>query len=575
MATTQQQSQYNTPIISPLSILRMVWKQWILLLVTWVSLACVGLYVVRQLPTLYSAEAVILVESQKIPETLVASTVNAEVQDRLATIRQQILSSSRLQKIIDKYALYSKEKLTATREDLIEMMRKDIAITLERGWTRNQPGAFRIKYTAPSAETAASVANELSNLFLEENARTRENQAAGTSEFLEGQLQQAKKNLEELEAKVSAYKQAHNGELPEQEQSLLAMIDHLKVQLQGQQDAISRAEQTKTILEQEVASAEAYQTAMNRILTENPTAPINSSGTVVSRNGSLAADTRRSDALKKELSDLMLRYTADFPLVKETKSLLAQTLKQEEEEQKKIRELARAIDDDAKKLPSPPGSPPKVASSVRPELAQVLLREQARVNSLKTQLQIAVKEIEKKQADRDEILKAIADYQVRLEKLPIRQQEMASLLRDYDISRDNYKSLLSKDFSAEMSSDMEKRQKAERFTILDPARVPERPSKPNRLVLNSAAVSLSLVFGLILAIGQEWRQGLLLGDWELPSGTIVLGYIPAIQADESIRRPRRSEPARNSARGLRWGLISSLVLSIAGLIALGLWLRRG
>lgn len=574
-------NETNLPALSglqPLSFARMLWKQWVLLLVTWAALSIAGIVVVMQLPTLYSAEAMILVESQKIPENLVASTVNAEIQDRLATIRQQILSSTRLQKVIDKFGLYSKEKAVMSREELIEAMRKDIKITLERGWTRNQPGAFRISYTGPGPEIVASVANELSSQFMEENMRTRENQAVGTSEFLDTQLQQAKKSLEEQEAKVAEYKRTHNGELPEQEHSLISVIDNMKVQLQALQEAVNRSQQSKTLLEQELGSAEAYVAATNRMLTE-PAAPVvNSQGQVVSPGTPGAVAVKRSDVLRKELSDLLLRYKPEFPVVRETQALLTQVLKQEDEDARRMqREAAAQAQVSAKQTSSAP-QPAAKTTGVRPEVAQILIREQSRVNTLKTQIQLIEKDVADKQLQHDQMVKAIGEYQVRLERLPLRQQEMSGLLRDYDISKDNYKSLLNKEFSAEMSSDMEKRQKAERFTILDPARVPEKPAKPNRPLLNGISVAVSLVFALIVSIGREWKQGYLLGDWELPEGTQVLGYVPSIVPRRT--RAKAEPPAQASVvtagpRMLRWGLISSLFLSVVVLVVIGLWLRRG
>src|SRR5262249_52977661 len=156
----------------------------------------------------------------KIPERYVYSTVNTEVQDRLATISQQILSTSRLLKVIDTFGLYKEERKRMVQEEVIEQMRKDIKITLEKGWTQNRPGAFRIGYEGRNTAIITEVTNQIANLFIEENLRTRERQAEGTADFIDSQLAEAKKNLDDLEAKVSKYKLAHNGELPEQESAL-------------------------------------------------------------------------------------------------------------------------------------------------------------------------------------------------------------------------------------------------------------------------------------------------------------------------------------------------------------------
>src|SRR5580700_2510808 len=205
------------PELSPLSMARMLWKSKTLIGLIWIFLGLLAGAGVSMIPAVYRAEAVILVDGQKVPERYVASTANADVQDRLATISQQILATNRLQKIIDTFHLYQRERARLPQEEIIEKMRKDTKITLERGWSQDRTSAFRIAYQGRDPATVADVANQIGNLFIEENLRTRENHAEGTSEFIEEQLQQAKKTLTDLEGHVEEYKLSHKGELPEQE----------------------------------------------------------------------------------------------------------------------------------------------------------------------------------------------------------------------------------------------------------------------------------------------------------------------------------------------------------------------
>src|ERR1035437_515660 len=149
--------------LAPLSIMRMLWKRKLLVLICWVAVSITIAVVVYELPTEYTAEALILVDAQKIPEKFVTSTVSTDVQDRLATISQQILSSTRLKKIIDDFDLYHVEKKSAVQEEILEMMRKDISIKLERGWVGNRPGAFRIGYQGQDPALAAQGAKPTTN----------------------------------------------------------------------------------------------------------------------------------------------------------------------------------------------------------------------------------------------------------------------------------------------------------------------------------------------------------------------------------------------------------------------------
>src|SRR5436305_618976 len=138
-------------------------------------------------------------------------------------------------------------KKSAVQEEILEMMRKDISIKLERGWVGNRPGAFRIGYQGSDPATVAQVANRITNLFIEENLKTREVQAEGTSEFIDTQLQESKKRLDELEKAVSDFKVRYNGELPQQENSLSSTLARLQVELEANRDSLNRTQQNKVM----------------------------------------------------------------------------------------------------------------------------------------------------------------------------------------------------------------------------------------------------------------------------------------------------------------------------------------
>src|SRR5579875_2066398 len=224
--------------LPPLSLLRAVWKRKGALALLLFGGCAITAAIVYEWPPTYKSEAVILVESQRIPQTFVTATVNEDLKETLSTLSEQILAYSRLLDIVKKFDLYHKERQTRPEEEIIEMMRGDIDIQLEKGWSQDHPGAFKISYQGKIPSTVAMVTNELANLFIEENLRSREVQAVGTSQFLDNQLADAKKRLEEQEAMLSKYKLAHNGELPEQENSLNATLNRLQVELQGIQDAL-------------------------------------------------------------------------------------------------------------------------------------------------------------------------------------------------------------------------------------------------------------------------------------------------------------------------------------------------
>jgi len=477
-------------------------------------------FVRARVPLIYKAETLILVESQKIPENLVASTVNAELQDRIATISQEILSGTRLQSLIDKFGLYSDERQSTSTEELIDRMRKDIQIKLERGWSRNQPGAFHVSYQGKEPEVVAAVVNQMGNFFIDQNLKAREEQASGTSEFLKAQLEDTRKGLEEQEAKLSEFKRQHQGELPEQENSFLSVLGNLRSQLQGNQDAISRADEKQVLASTALASAESSLAAMKSA--SHPSARVSADV----KPNVVPPDNRvkESDVLQAKLQTLRARYTDSHPDVQNARFLLQQAQQKEAETAGHQGVASASIQGTQAEGAS---APKEIENGPEIRLAE------ERVATLRAEVAAVARELQDRQADRKKILSDMAGYEARLEKLPIREQEMAKILRDYQISKTNYEQLLAKDFSADMATDMEKRQRAERFTVLDPARTPERPAKPIRPLLYLAGVVGGAFLGLVAAFAREMKRNVVLGEWELPGGIPVLGRVPMMERERA------------------------------------------
>jgi polysaccharide biosynthesis transport protein len=541
------------PELSPLSIARMLWKRKVTTLVLCAIGLMVTAVVVYRLPAVYKAEALILVDSQKIPEKYVSSTVNTDVGDRLATINQQIMSTSRLLKIIQNFDLYHQERQTSVQEEIIERMRADIKVETIKGWTGGRPGAFRVSYEGKIPSIVAEVTNQLANLYIEENLKTRETQAEGTAEFIDSQLEQAKKSLDEQEAKVSQFKQQYNGTLPQQENSLLSSMSSLRVQLQGNQDAINRAQQNKLMLETALATAEASAEALVRLYQPRPTAATASPASEPRPSGS-GLSRKPSEALEAQLELLRGRYTDDHPEIRRVRLEIDRLKQLEQQEAQKGAARNAAAASEPKPTKDKPTVAPTPDNAPAPLPTRELLQERERVANLKAQLTNVKRDMELQTADRERISKALASYQSRVDTLPLVEQKMAALTRDYENSKANYKSLLDKKMSAGMATDMERRQKSERFTIIDPARAPAKPFKPNRPLLAGMGAVLSLALGLLAGFGLEFKKQALLGEWELPGDVTVLGRVPRI--DMSI------DGSAGNLKLLRLALVSVAVLSI-------------
>ena len=501
------------------SAIRALWKWKALIAVLWAAGIAASMMVLFSLPRVYTSDTLILVESQKIPENFVAQTVQTGLEERLDQLKQQVLSRERLWSLIQELNLYPTLRKKRTREEVLEAMRHDITIGLERGWSANRPGAFRVSYRAFSPKVAAQVANRVGNFFITENLREREQEANGTSQFLESQLEAAKTNLQEQEAKLREFKVTYNGELPEQEIGMLASNGQNKAELLGIQDAIGRAQQNKLILASSLAMAEDSVSRLEDLLRRRA-AQDAFPGTAMEL-GQPAMQGPRADLqrVRAKLSELRLRYRDSHPEI--------QVLLQEQAAlEKAVREENTAS---AANTPASNEKAPAGISVVSGD--PTLVTEKEKVGSLKSQIALTDREIGDLEKRRERVLRDVGSVQSRMDKLPMREQQLASLTRDYEASKANYKSLLDKKLAAEMAANMERWQKAERFVMLDVARVPEKPASPNRPVFMTGGVLLSLVLAAGIAFLLEARRDVFLGEWELPAGTVVVGRLPKMAVE--------------------------------------------
>jgi polysaccharide chain length determinant protein (PEP-CTERM system associated) len=476
----------------------MLWTRRWLVLSVWLIASVASVAVVSRIPSVYQAEAVIVVDSQKIPETFVSSTVNGDPVDRLAMITESIMSSARLLDTIRAFNLYHRERQRLTEEELLREMHADISVSFEKNWTGGRMQAFRLAYRGHDAKVVAAVTNRLSGLYVEENVRARERQAEGTVDFLARQLQQAKASLDEQEQKLAQFKQTHNGSLPEQQGSLLATLSSLSVQLEGTQSAIARSQENKISLEAELSAVQSSEASL--------TASLQRQARLGGVQGGYSS-TQNVAALEQQLGRLRMRYQPEHPDVQALERALADAKREEAEEVSKEKSAADSA-----------------AISISPELLQ--MRE--RIKILRSQISVANDETELLQKERQKLAAQMSECQARIKIIPLVEQEMTALNRNYEESANNYKSLLQKQLAAGIATDMERSQQSERFRIVDAARVPEAPIRPNRPLFDGVGSLIALVAALLLAFGLETQKQTFLGEWELPVGITVLGRVPVI-----------------------------------------------
>ena len=515
--------------LSPEHYLRLIAHRWWLVLGVALAVSAATIVFSHFLPNIYTSETVILVDPQKVPDTYVKSTVTGDVRNRLSTLSQQILSATRLQRIIETLNLYPEDRKKFAREDVITHMRSDISVQVVSDFGASQDfQAFRITYSGKDARLVAQVTNELASLFIEENLKAREQQATGTTEFLGNQLQETRKDLEAQEAKLKQYKLTHIGEMPEQQSADLQILGQLQSQLQLEGDELSRAEQSKLVL-QTMLSQSAPVVDLDDGQPKVPKVDESKSA----EPSPLARTNTQLRNDKARLATLLTHYTPDHPDVKKLKSQI---------EREEAAEAAAVAAADAAKPAAVPSVP---APQTPPPAAPVRASAPAPANHvnpvIQSQLNTLEVEIAKHKEESQRLTKQVAVFQAKLSAIPVREQEITQLVRDYEISKAHYSQLLGQQLSAETATQLEIRQKGEKFEVLDPGQVAERPSRPNRAFINGGGAIAGLILGILLAVGTELLGISITSPEDLSSatGVPVLEVIPLILTRVDRRRRTR------------------------------------
>ncbi|HME34264.1 MAG TPA: XrtA system polysaccharide chain length determinant [Candidatus Sulfotelmatobacter sp.] len=464
------------------------------------------------LPPRYSSTTLILVEQPTMPKDYVTPNVNDDLQERMQSITQQILSRTRLMHIIDQFSLYDGGHTKPSADQKVDRMRKDITIDLVRD-ARNQITAFNVSYSSRNPQVAQLVTRELTNLFINENLEVRQQQSEDTTQFLESQLEAARKTLSDQEQKIREFKGQHVGEMPGQLASNLQILQGLQSQLQNEEDALNSARQQHIYLQ---TLADQYHSLQG--------APKSSDGTSMG----LPAIDQELEKLKANLADLSSRYTDRHPDVRKLKDQIAKTEKMRDQLLASLKTKGPATASDGGDAANP------ASQTTDPMQATLMAPIQSQLRS--NQLEIANRE------HAIASLKAkIDEYQGRLNQEPVREQQLADLTRGYEQSQANYDDLLKKKNESKMATSMELLQQGERFRIIDPPSLPNKPDFPNRLKLCGVGLGAGLALGLVFAGGFEMMDDRIHDEKALQKllPVAVISEIPAIARPEDERRARR------------------------------------
>jgi polysaccharide chain length determinant protein (PEP-CTERM system associated) len=485
-------------VYSPADVLRIVRDRKWLIVIPFAAGVIGAVGVSRSLPELYRSETLIMVMPQRIPETYAKPIVTGRIEDRLLSISDQILSRSRLERIIADFDLYAEQRARGTiMEDLVQRMRNEITVRLEG------KESFRVTYVNGDASVAQKVTERLASLSIEENLRDRQNLTESTNELLESQLQDAKRRLVEHERKLEEYRRRYAGQLPTQVASNLQVIQNAQLQLQALAEATNRERERRLLLERQLAD----------LTTPDPVAALAAAAAVNTPGGATAnaSPAVQLESARARLVALQTQYTPQHPDVVAMK--------------KTIKDLEAKVAAEAE-LASEPDRP----------LTPVDAARHSKMKDLRAQIEVLDLQLKDKAQEELRLRGVIAEYQGKVDVVPTRESELVELTRDYATLQETYSTLLAKREESKLAANLERRQYGEQFKVIDPASLPEKPFNQMTRLGITAAVALS---GLLLGLGfvglLEYRDASFRTDEDVQRvlALPVLAVVPALAAGRS------------------------------------------
>jgi len=479
----------------------LVIDRWRLIVASLLVAITVGLGYYLVVPKTYESTALLSYEQRQInPAKMAPEEGRVNLGETLATMKEVVLSRNSLEKVITQFGLYEAERKRLPIEDVIEGMRKDVEIK-----PASKGDIFSVSYQGGTPQKVMRVTNSLASLFIEENLKYREIRATETSKYTQEELAMSKKVLDEKEVLMRDYKLKFFNEMPEQRESNLARLKALIEQSQGIQNSIQELERTKVMAQEQMAWKQRLATM------RGPVEPAAASG----RQGESNAE--RLQRLRGHLNELLLKYTDQHPEVRRTKQLIAQL------------EGGKGAQEQAPSRPVTSSAPSRanLMDGMESQRLQVQLKQiDANIVQLKASQAAIPAEIEK--------------YQKWVEAAPIREAEWKGLTRDYEELRRHYDNLVAQNLQAQSAEKLEQNQKGSKFKVIDSARLPEKPSKPNFLKIFLAAIAAGLAVSVGAVVGLEFMDTSFKDAREVEDylGVPVVSAISYLEKDTEVGKKR-------------------------------------
>jgi len=478
--------------ISVADAMRVLRKYWWLLPLCTVVMGALGYVAARVLPKKYTSETTVLVEQPVVSADYVKPVESDDLNMRLASMQAQVLSTPRLQEIIEKLHLYADQRGKASMDDFIGQLQKAIKVKMldpMPGSGGRAPG-FHVEVSFGDPDAAQKICTEITGVFIKQNQQQTLQQGRVTTEFMGQELQVAKAKLDEQDAKLAQFKKKYLGTLPEEEQSNLGLLEGLNTQLAAATQAVSRAQEDKAINETLLNQQEAnWKATLNGGGTQNP-------------------DTMEQQLayLQEQYRQMLSRYTPEYPDVIKLKT--------------QIQELkARMAAEPEIKTPTTPSTTAK-------------LHEPAQITELRTRVKQDEMNIADLAKHQSQIQQQIQVMEARVQASPMVEQEYKELTRDHDTALGIYNDLLRKQSDSSIAKDLVQQQESEVFRELDPPSYPSSPSFPKMILFlpGGLAAGLALACGILYLLAMLDKAMYSERDVEASLKLPVLVSVPNLNA---------------------------------------------
>src|SRR5208337_3671573 len=530
-------------------IKKIFWRRKAWFLWPFISLLLLTAIICVVLPNIYKSTATVLILNQQIPATMVPSTVTTYAQERIQAITQEVTSRSRILKLVEKYDLIPDKVKKLTTEDLVDQIRKRISfktINAEVNKENGQPVlltmAFSLSYEDENAGKAQAVTNEIVSFYLEKNLESREKVARGTTEFLTEQLKQEKTRMDELQTRLAAFQEEHLEELPEYSALNMQKLERLTLRSSDIAMQIRSLEEQRSILKGNQAMLDPYSS---------------------SANSKVMTQSERLQEVHLERAQALSKYSANHPAVKakDQEITLLESEGKAGSGYDKTMDNLRAAETRLANLKSTyTDKHPEVQSTereierIKGRLADLQKDPQAGSKmsaaptspayiTLQAELEKLSISISSLQAEKKKLEKDAKDLLEKLHYMPQVAKQSTEMDTEYQTAKYNYNTIEQKLLAAQVSQGMEEEKKGESFQVVEPAFLPEKPAKPNRIAIMLVGAVLALGLSVGAAAGREFSD-MRIHDIEALqsiSRLAVISIIPRIitQADAAAIRKRK------------------------------------